>query len=48
MAYTITDAMLYLQTGVLAGLPSKRPNKQLTETKADTYTQPMDRSLRPL
>ena len=32
----------------LTWLPSERPNKQLTETDADTYTQPMDRSWDPL
>jgi hypothetical protein len=26
----------------LASLPSKRPNKQMSETDADTYTHPMD------
>jgi hypothetical protein len=31
----------------LAWLSSERPNKQLTETDADTYTQPMDQSWRP-
>ena len=28
----------------LAWLPSERPNKQLKESDADIYTQPMDRS----
>jgi hypothetical protein len=26
----------------MAWLSSKRPNKQLTETEADTYTQPLN------
>jgi hypothetical protein len=32
----------------LTWLPSERPSEQLTETDADTYTQPIDRSLGPL
>jgi hypothetical protein len=28
----------------LSWLPSQRPNKQLTESDAETYTQPMNRS----
>jgi len=28
----------------LSWLPSKRPNKELNETDADTYTQPMNQS----
>ena len=38
---TITDVMVCLQIGALAWL-SERPNKLLTETEANTYTQPMD------
>jgi hypothetical protein len=37
---TVTDAMMYLKTW----LPSKSPNKQLTETETDTYTQPIDKN----
>jgi hypothetical protein len=32
----------------LTRLPSKRPNKQLTESEGDTYTQPMERSWVPV
>jgi hypothetical protein len=32
----------------LTWLPSKRPNKQLTESERDTYTQPMERNCIPL
>ena len=32
----------------LAWVPSERPNKQLMESEADTYTQPMDRSPAPV
>ena len=40
---TITDAIYDVLTDrSLAWLSSERPNKQLTETEADTYTQPMD------
>ena len=35
---TITD----VTERSLARLPSERPNKQMTETEADTYTQTMD------
>ena len=40
---TITDAMVCLQTWrTLAWLFSEKPNKQLTGTDIDTYTQQMD------
>lgn len=40
---TITDAMLCLQTGAWHGwLSSEMLYQQLTETDADTYSQPMD------
>jgi hypothetical protein len=41
----ISDAMVCLSLG---WLPYERPNKQLKESDADTYTQPMDKSLGPL
>jgi hypothetical protein len=37
---TITDAMVCLQTVIYHDLPQK----QLKESEADIYTQPMDRS----
>ena len=47
---TITDAMMYLQIGASHGYPPRvqeSQNKQLTETEADTYTQPMGRKQGP-
>jgi hypothetical protein len=41
---TITDAMVCLQIEAFCKVPSEKPNKQLKESVADTYTQPMDRS----
>jgi hypothetical protein len=43
----ITDAMEHSQKRGLAWLQSRRPNKQLKESEADSCTQPMDRSSWP-
>jgi hypothetical protein len=43
----VTQTQKDMHDGSLAWLPFKRSNKQLKESDADTYTQPMHRSQGP-
>jgi hypothetical protein len=42
--HTIIKAMEHLQKETFHEDPTRRPNKQLKESDADIYTQPMERS----